>query len=270
MAAPLRRAAFALALFAVPPAWAQQSPPPQTLRPPAQDRPAAPQSAPVRPPTPPQPAPRTPVQREGASPAARPPAAPQAPRPAPKPDQRPAQKPAQKPPPRPAAPAVAPVPVPVPAKPAELEKPAEPQKGSNTGLPLPRFAALRSDEVNLRSGPGTRYPITWVYKRRDLPVEIEREFEVWRLVRDQENVKGWVHQATLTGRRTLVVTGADRALRREAKDAAPPVAQLKPGVIARLRSCEAGSDWCQVQMQDYRGWMKRSEFWGVYPGEAVQ
>ena len=41
-----------------------------------------------------------------------------------------------------------------------------------TGLPLPRFASLRSDEANVRSGPGTRYPIEWVFRRKGMPVEI--------------------------------------------------------------------------------------------------
>ena len=80
--------------------------------------------------------------------------------------------------------AVTPPAAPKPPEPqAAPEKPPEPPKGTATGLPLPRFAALRSDEVNMRAGPGTRYPIDWVYKRRELPVEIQREFEVWRLVR---------------------------------------------------------------------------------------
>ncbi len=197
---------------------------------------------------------------------------PPAPRPPPdqgSPTRQPATKPGQ--PVRPAAPPRADAP-PVPALepvPPEPALPAEPQRGSNTGLPLPRFAALRSDEVNFRTGPGTRYPIEWVYKRRDLPVVIEREFEVWRLVRDQEGVKGWVHQATLVGRRTLVVTGGERTLRREPGQGAA-VAILKPGVIGRLRSCEASARWCEVQVQDHRGWLARDEFWGTYPGEAVQ
>ncbi|MGI4940877.1 MAG: SH3 domain-containing protein, partial [Janthinobacterium lividum] len=176
------------------------------------------------------------------------------------------------PPRHPAQPATPPTPAAVPAP--EPEQPAEPQKGSNTGLPLPRFATLRSDEVNFRSGPGTRYPIEWVYKRRDLPVQIEREFEVWRLVRDQEGVKGWVHQATLAPRRTAIVIGApsgpEQALRRDARDDASPVARLKPGVIVRLRACEATSPWCQAQVGDYRGWMKRTDLWGVSPDEAIQ
>lgn len=168
------------------------------------------------------------------------------------------------------APPVAALPAPEP----EPEHPAEPTKGSNTGSPLPRFATLRSDEVNLRTGPGTRYPIDWVYKRRDLPVMIEREFEVWRLIRDPEGVKGWVHQATLAPRRTGVVVaqavGGEQVLRSDPQDSASAVARLKAGVIVRLRSCEATSDWCQAQVQDYRGWIKRSDIWGVFPGEAIQ
>ena len=224
-----------------------------------------------------QPVPPTPPARPP-TPAARP--APQAahsqPRPAPLVRPRPgapAQRPHTAPRPRPQA--RPPTPAIVPAPPApEPEKPAEPGKGSNTGQPLPRFASLRSDEVNLRTGPGTRYPIEWVYKRRDLPVQIEREFEIWRLIRDQEGVKGWVHQAVLVPRRTAVILpappGAEPALRRDPKDDAAPVARLKPGVIIRIRSCEATSDWCQAGVQDYRGWIRRSEIWGTMPGEAIQ
>src|SRR5262245_40476766 len=172
----------------------------------------------------------------------------------------------QKPPPKPAA-AAAPPPAPPPPEPP---KPTEAEtKGSATGLPLPRFAALRSDEVNLRAGPGTRYPIQWIYKRRELPVQIEREFEVWRLVQDPEGVKGWVHQATLTGRRSFIVTGADATLRRSADDGASAVAILKQGVIGHIRSCATTSDWCQVQAGDYRGFLRRNRFWGTLPAEAV-
>src|SRR5690348_12952439 len=84
-----------------------------------------------------------------------------------------------------------------PPKPAVIEPPKappeqDPNKGSVTQLPIPRFVSLRSDEVYLRAGPGTRYPIQWVYKRRDLPVEILREFDVWRLVEAPDGIKGWM------------------------------------------------------------------------------
>jgi SH3-like domain-containing protein len=178
----------------------------------------------------------------------------------------------QKPPAKPTTAALPLPPIPVPP-PGPVEPPkqaeADTAKGSNTGLPLPRFAALRSDEVNLRAGPGTRYPIEWIYKRRELPVEIQREFEVWRLVQDPDGTKGWVHQATLTGRRSFIVTAGDATLRRDAQDGASPVAILKSGVIGHIRSCAAASDWCQVQAGDYRGYLKRSQFWGTLAGEVV-
>lgn len=93
------------------------------------------------------------------------------------------------------------------SQPATPPVPENTDKGTNTGLPLPRYAALRADKVYMRRGPGDRYPIDWVYHRRGLPVEIEREFDVWRLVEDSDGQKGWVHQATLYGSRTFVIPG---------------------------------------------------------------
>jgi SH3-like domain-containing protein len=155
--------------------------------------------------------------------------------------------------------------------PAAAEKPPapDPTSGSATSQPLPRWAALRSDEVNLRKGPGQRYPIEWVYRRRELPVLITREFEVWRLIEDQDGVKGWVHSATLTGRRSFAVKGPDATLRSRARDDADPVAILKPGVVGHINACTATADWCDVSAGGFKGWLKRSALWGISPGESV-
>jgi SH3-like domain-containing protein len=174
-----------------------------------------------------------------------------------------------------AKPAVATAPViapPPPAAPSEAAKPApapEPPKGTVTGLPLPRFAALRSDQVNLRTGPGMRYPIDWVYQRRELPVEIEREFEVWRLVTTPDGEKGWVHQATLTGSRGFIVTGGEHTLFSDADAKSSPVARLMPGVIGRILKCVPGAAFCEVQTGESRGYLARTDFWGAFPNEAI-
>ncbi len=156
-------------------------------------------------------------------------------------------------------------------KPAAPPKPVIPaDQGTVTGLHLPRYASLKTGDVNMRTGPGARYPVVWTYKRFELPVRIEREFDIWRLVEDMDGIKGWVHQATITGRRTFVVTGADpRTMRAEARDDAAAVAILKPGVVGRIKSCDANAAWCQVQVGDYRGWLARADFWGSDAGEAV-
>jgi SH3-like domain-containing protein len=239
--------------------WAQT--PPGTLQ-----VPAAPQhDQPVKPPAA---APRTPVQKAGpVTPAKTPVVPPHGPAHPQKPTVKPVAKPpaplAKPPPPAPASP-----PAPE-AKAVPAEKLPDPEKPEGAPSRLPRFASLRSDEVNMRAGPGTRYRIDWVYKRRDLPVEIEREFDVWRWVRDADGIQGWVHQATLMGRRSFIVQKTDATLRSQASDTASAVAVLKPGVIGRIRSCPVASDWCDVQTGSYRGYLRREAFWGLLPGEAL-
>ncbi len=61
---------------------------------------------------------------------------------------------------------------------------------SEPGAKLPRFVSLRADLVNLRVGPGETYPIQWVLTRKEMPVEIIREFEHWRMIRDSRAEPG--------------------------------------------------------------------------------
>lgn len=141
--------------------------------------------------------------------------------------------------------------------------------GQYTGLPLPRFASLRSGRVNLRRGPGRRYPIDWVLYRRFLPIEILREFQNWRFVHIPDGTEGWVHTALLAGRRSFVVNGATARLRRAPRPNADVVALLMPGVIGRLVACEPRSAWCKAETTDHVGYIRRSALWGVLPGEAI-
>ncbi|MFY8101416.1 MAG: SH3 domain-containing protein, partial [Allorhizobium sp.] len=76
-------------------------------------------------------------------------------------------------------------------------------KGSS-GLPLPRFVSLKAEKVNLRIGPSTDYAVSWRYMKSGLPVEIIREYENWRQIRDADGTEGWVNQTLLTGERTAV------------------------------------------------------------------
>ena len=48
---------------------------------------------------------------------------------------------------------------------------------SEGGQRLPRFVSLRSDQVNLRVGPGENYPIEWVLTRKEMPVEITGQLD---------------------------------------------------------------------------------------------
>jgi SH3-like domain-containing protein len=136
------------------------------------------------------------------------------------------------------------------------------------GLKVPRFVSLHADRVNLRTGPGRQYPIEWVLTKKGMPVEIIAQFEQWRRVREWDGTVGWVQERMVTGKRTVVVDkGSDRPLHRQPDPASAVVARAEPGVMARLAECRG--PWCRVEAADRSGWMRRTDLWGVYPGETV-
>ena len=142
------------------------------------------------------------------------------------------------------------------------------QKTVNADDALPRFASLRADDVNLRAGPGVRYPVLWKYQRRGLPVEITTEFEHWRRIRDWQGEEGWIHRSMLSSRRFLIVTDETRNLHQRPDPDSRLIARLAPGVLGQIDRCKKA--WCSVRLPDYEGWLRRQEFWGVYPDEIIK
>jgi SH3-like domain-containing protein len=133
---------------------------------------------------------------------------------------------------------------------------------------VPRFVSLRSDDVNLRIGPGQTYPIEWVLTRKDMPVEIIEEFQNWRKVQLWQDASGWLLDRMVTGERHVIVAGAVRTLYRRPDSQSEVVARAEPGVVARLVACVR--DWCQIAAGGYQGWVRRGDVWGVLPDETLQ
>jgi len=147
---------------------------------------------------------------------------------------------------------------------------AQVKQASNSGLPIPRFVSLRSDKVHMRTGPGVRYPIDWVYIRRNMPMEIVNEFDTWRKVRDYQGTEGWMHKSMLSSQRSLAVTGQTRTLRYSADSGSSAVARIEPGTIGQIIQCKSNSGWCFLSFGKYEGWLRRVEIWGVYSDEKIK
>lgn len=144
--------------------------------------------------------------------------------------------------------------------------------GVVTGLPLPRYASLKTDRVNLREGPSKDHATKWVFQRAGLPVEITAEFEIWRRVRDSEGAEGWVLHSLLSGRRTALVSPGKKgqAFKIFAKPSggADLAATLQSGVIANVRNCDGS--WCLIDGEGFKGYIEQVALWGVYPNEKVE
>ncbi len=129
-----------------------------------------------------------------------------------------------------------------------------------SGLPVPRYASLKYDEVNGRGGPGTNYPIKWVYRRQGLPVMVVRESREWAKVRDPQGDEVWVHQRLLAARRTGI-TATSTTISQHADTAAPLVAAIDMGVVIDIADCTG--EWCRAHVKDISGWTPRASIWGA-------
>lgn len=145
-----------------------------------------------------------------------------------------------------------------------------------SGLPLPRFASTRSQPINVRVGPGTRYDVAWVFVKAGLPVEIIQEFDTWRKIRDLDGQEGWVHQNLLVGNRVAYVTPwvADNevALRSGPSETDRVRAWLTSRLLVQLDDCNG--EVCEISTRDesgrsFSGFVGQSDLWGVYPDEEV-
>ena len=145
-------------------------------------------------------------------------------------------------------------------------------RGSVTGLPVPRFVSLKSDRINVRSGPSRDQDVRWVYTRAGMPVEITAEFENWRRIRDWQGAEGWVYHSLLSGKRTAVVVPALKAALVPLYDSpdtkSAVVARLEAGVLGRLISCTG--TWCELSGKGFDGWIMQVRLWGAYPNEKVE
>lgn len=140
-----------------------------------------------------------------------------------------------------------------------------------SGLPLPRFVSLKSNRINLRVGPGRDYAVSWLYVKPGLPVEIIQEYDNWRRIRDQDGTEGWVLQTLLTGKRSAVAApwakgGEPVSMLGKAEETSAVVARLEPGVLGKIEACDG--QWCKMEAGGYDGFVRQTDIWGAYPGEA--
>lgn len=140
-------------------------------------------------------------------------------------------------------------------------------RGPVTNLPLPRFVSMKASEGNVRRGPSMTHRIDWVFKRRDLPLEIIAEHGHWRRVRDRDGAGGWIHYSLLSGVRTVLVEKDMLNLRSRPDIESTPVARLELGVVAHIEECVL--EWCRLSAAGYRGWAQKAHLWGVKPDEIL-
>lgn len=132
------------------------------------------------------------------------------------------------------------------------------------GLPIPRFDSLRSDKVYMRAGPGERFPIEWVYERKDFPVKIIDNFEHWYKIEDVDRNQGWVHKRMLSGKKTAITTKDDKTpLYKKSNIKSKVLAYFEGQIIVKIIECESDSSFCYVKRDELKGYILKNDLFGV-------
>ena len=122
-----------------------------------------------------------------------------------------------------------------------------------------RFLMLKNDKVNVRYGPGFKYPIKFIYKKRFLPVKVIDNKENFRRIIDHKNNSGWIHVSQLKKVNSLIVS-EDTILFSKASKFSKPLAKLEKGKLLIVKKCQ--EKWCKVSDENYLGWINTNNAWG--------
>lgn len=129
-------------------------------------------------------------------------------------------------------------------------------------LPIPRFVSLKAAPVNLRVGPGENFPIAYVYKKKNFPVQIIAEFQDWVKIKDFEDTIGWLRKNMIKGKRFCLVM-RDSFLYDFPNENASKKAALRPRIIGEIKKCE--EEFCKIifTAPPITGWAAKKYLWGV-------
>ena len=126
---------------------------------------------------------------------------------------------------------------------------------------FPYFSSIKSSEVNARVGPGTDYAISWVFVKKNEPIQITEAFENWRKIQDIDGPAGWIHVNMISPKRFVIVL-KDEVMRYSPSDSSKIIARISSQVRCRLIK-KHHQMWCKLECQNVKGWVRTPSLWGI-------
>ena len=130
-------------------------------------------------------------------------------------------------------------------------------------IPCLSFAetvSVKKDNVNVRSGPGTEFPIA-MELFQGYPLKVTEKKGDWLKITDFENDKGWIFSALVVSGDTVIVNGKKSVnMRSKPNTKASIVASVDRGVVFTKVSTQG--KWVKVKhSQGTVGWIYRPLLW---------
>lgn len=122
------------------------------------------------------------------------------------------------------------------------------------------FVSVARDEINMRTGPGTKYDSRWMLARGYPLQTIGRQGD-WLKVRDFEKDEGWVFRPMTGNTPHVIVTSTTANIRSGPGTNQRRVGRAEYGEV--LRSHGKRGSWVQVSQEGgVKGWVSRQLVWG--------
>lgn len=122
---------------------------------------------------------------------------------------------------------------------------------------FPRLGSLKRTITNVRAGPGTQYPILWVFNRKGWPVQLISRYQSWYKIRDVEGEEGWVYASLISQVHTVSVKAGEPAVMYKKQSGEYPVLRFAPTSVLNLKRC--GKLMCEVSYRNYSGWIEKTK-----------
>lgn len=126
----------------------------------------------------------------------------------------------------------------------------------------PYWASISASEARMRVGPSLDYPSNWVYRRRDLPVQVVQIHGNWRKVVDESGTQGWMHVRLLSDTKTAMIAVPEGHVHKSAGDGSALLYRMEKGVVGRVGAC--AKQWCQFDIgEGKKGYIRATSLWGA-------
>ena len=122
------------------------------------------------------------------------------------------------------------------------------------------YLMLKNNKVNVRYGPGFDYPIKFIYKKKFLPLKIIDKKENFRKIIDHKKNSGWIHRSQLKKSKSLIAL-KDKLIFKKNSKFSEPLVKIKKGRLLIIKKCHF--EWCRVKTDNYFGWVKLDNVWGL-------
>ena len=123
------------------------------------------------------------------------------------------------------------------------------------------YLTLKYNKVNARYGPGRDYPVKYVYNKKNLPVKIIDKKENFRKIIDFKKNSGWIHISQLKKNKSFILL-EDQILFSKPTKHSKPLFKIAKGRLLIVKKCK--KKWCRVKTENFLGWVKTNEIWGLY------